>query len=127
MLNSSVANDKTARLQTQYNDDRTMLNEQALAEATNARKAVENTRLELQSQLAATADPSAAASNAIAQSKILTSSNSYQPLGDLFGNMGDALNNYAGAATGYRGLLGVRAPSLTMPASGCAGASRTVG
>jgi hypothetical protein len=88
---------------------------------------VKNTRLDLQNQLTATADPSAAASNAIAQSKILTASNSYQPMGDLFGNMGDSLNNYAGPATGYRGLLGVRSPSLTMPASGYAGASRTVG
>ena len=69
MLNSSVANEKTAKLQTQHNNDRTMLADQAIAEATNARKAVENTRLDLQNQLTATADPSAAASNAIAQSK----------------------------------------------------------
>src|SRR6266481_8239520 len=43
MLNSSVANEKTAKLQTQYNNDRTMLADQALAESNNARKSVENT------------------------------------------------------------------------------------
>jgi len=88
---------------------------------------VENTRLDLQNQLTATADPSAAASNAITQSTILGESQAYVPMGNLFNNVGEDLNNYAGPATGYRGLLGVLGPSLSMPASGYAGASRTVG
>jgi hypothetical protein len=62
---------------------------------------VEKTRLDLQNQLTATADPSAAA-NALAQSKILNARDSYQPLGNLFNNLGEDLNSYAGPATGYR-------------------------
>jgi hypothetical protein len=66
MLNSTVANDKTAHLKGQYDNERIQLADQALAEATKARSAINNTKMDLQNQLTATGDTSVAASNALA-------------------------------------------------------------
>src|SRR4051812_43736189 len=45
LLNSTVANEKTAHLKGQYDNDRIQLADQALAEATKARQAINSTKM----------------------------------------------------------------------------------
>jgi hypothetical protein len=106
LLSSTVANDKTADLKKQYDTDRIQLADQGLAEATKARQAVNSTKMDLQNQLTATGDPSAAASNALAAAKVQQSASAYTPLGNMFGNVASGLNDAASAATDYRGIIG---------------------
>jgi hypothetical protein len=104
------------------------LSDQALAEATKARTAVNNTKMDLQNQLTETGDSSVAASNALAAAKVNQEATPFQPLGNMFGNVMGGLNNAASAATGYTGLIGTPRSGWTgiLPASGYKGASRTV-
>jgi hypothetical protein len=88
------------------------LSDQALAEATKARTAVNNTKMDLQNQLTATGDSSVAASNALAAAKVNQEARPFQPLGNMFGNVMGGLNNAASAATGDTGLIG--APPLRL-------------
>ena len=109
MLSSTVGNEKTAHLKKQYDMDRIQLADQALAEATKARSAVNNTKMDLQNQLIATGDSSVAASNALAAGKVNQNASAYTPLGNMLGNVTGGLND----AASYRGIISSPAYGVT--------------
>jgi hypothetical protein len=83
--------------------------DQALAEATKARTAVNNTKMDLQNQLTATGDSSVAASNALAAGKVNQNASAYTPLGNMFGNVMGGVND----AASYRGIISSPAYGVT--------------
>jgi hypothetical protein len=121
---------KTVRFRLSKSLRNLTLFDQALAEASKARSAVANTKMDLQNQLTATGDPSAAASNALAAAKVNQEASTFQPLGIMFQNTTAGLSNLGGGpAYGYGGIIGspYGGSNGILPASGYAGASRTVG
>lgn len=107
LLKSSVANQKFADLDQDYNNQRLGVADQAKTQANQQRAQVENSRSNLVNQLQATADPSAAASAAVGQAKILNTANAFSPIGTLFQNATAGLANAAGGPyNGYNGILG---------------------
>jgi hypothetical protein len=89
--NTSEAAARQAELAKQYGIAKTGQTEQGLNLANQARSNVENARTEILQQLAATADPAAAATSAMNQQDILTRTDPYTPLGELFANVTEGL------------------------------------
>src|SRR3546814_8617047 len=69
-----------------YNDNRTLLANNALSAVNDLRGRIEASRNDLYGQNRAAADPSAAASQAAAQVGFLGTPPAFSPLGQLFGN-----------------------------------------
>lgn len=94
MLRSSVAANKNANLSKQYSLQRQNVVDQGIAQATDARRDLENSRAALVTDLYATADPAAAAAAAQQRAKIATQQPSFSPLGMLFQNVSAGLADY---------------------------------
>lgn len=104
-LSGSSGADTLARLKKEQEMARARIADRALQYSTTARGDVENARAQLVSQLNASADPSAAASAAVARAGVLSAPPTFDPLGDAFGKFTANLANAAGAErAGYRGL-----------------------
>jgi hypothetical protein len=99
---TSTAADKQAELAKMYGLAKTDVTDQGGNLANQSRAQVENSRSTILNQLAATADPSAAANSAMNQQAILSQHDPYTPLGELFANITEGL-----AASGYpNGIMG---------------------
>jgi hypothetical protein len=124
LLSSTVGNEKTAHLKGQYDNERIQLADQALAEATKARSAINNTKMDLQNQLVATGDPSAAASNALAAARVNQEATPFRPLRIMIQNETAGLANLGGGPA----IAASSAPlPMVLQDSYPPGASRTVG
>lgn len=89
--NTSEAAARQAQLAKDYGLAKTAQTEQGLALSNQARGNVENARSEILAQLNATADPASAASSAVRQNEILSRTDPYTPLGELFANVTEGL------------------------------------
>lgn len=99
-LNSGAGARQLGDLQEKYNTQRTAVADNALAAANEARAKVEAAKSDLYAQNRSAADPSTAATQAIAQSGLLASPTAYSPLGMVFA---DVINNLATATALNKG------------------------
>ena len=122
-LDSSAANEKSAELVEEGNQERINAANEALNQENALRNQVENTRGNVVAELNATGDAEAASNSALRASQNLNQPAGFSPLGNLFMNF---LSTVAGigsrAGNGYSGFVG--SPSLFGPSSG---SSRVVG
>lgn len=104
-LSSSAGAGKLGELTRAYNDNRTMLANNALSAVNDLRGRIEESRNNLYSQNRSAADPSAAASQAAAQAGYLGAPPTFSPLGQLFGNFTNmAMTGLAAERAGYPGF-----------------------
>jgi hypothetical protein len=106
---SSEGNRRFGDLQGQFDLNRQGIVDQSLASAADARRAVEDARAGLVSDLYATADPAAANSAALSRAAYLSTPQAPSALGQLFANTLDGLNTYQAYrndADAYRSALG---------------------
>ena len=104
-LNSSAGARKIGDLTEAYSKNRTQIADQALSSANGLRGDVESARSDLYSQNSAAADPSAAASSALARASVLDRPPTYNPLGDIFADLiNTAATGVAAEKQGYRGF-----------------------
>jgi hypothetical protein len=104
-LNSSAGAKSFGDLTEAYSQNRTQIADQALAAANALRGDVESARSDLYSQNTASADPSAAASSALARVSVLDRPPAYNPLGDIFASFLDtAATAVSAEKAGYRGF-----------------------
>lgn len=100
-LNSSVRGQKMSELQRLYDTQSKSIADQALAEATQARNAVQDARGGLISTLNATGDAEGAANSALARSAALSQPAAYSPLGQLFTDFTSGLGSQAAAERSF--------------------------
>lgn len=104
-LNTSAGARSMGDLAELYQKNRTLIGDRSIAAGNSARSDVENARNDLYAQNRAAADPSAAASSAVARAGTLQSAPSYNPLGAVFA---DFINNVgtglAAERNGYKGF-----------------------
>lgn len=104
-LSSSAGAGKLGDLTRAYSDNRTLLANNALSAVNDLRGRIESTRNDLYSQNRASADPSAAASQAATQVGFLGAPPSFSPLGDIFGNLVSTVSTgLAAERAGYPGF-----------------------
>src|SRR3546814_8372533 len=104
-LSSSAGAGKLGDLTRAYNDNRTLLANNALSAVNDLRGRIEASRNDLYGQNRAAADPSAAASQAAAQVGFLGTPPAFSPLGQLFGNFTNmATTGLAAERAGYPGF-----------------------
>ena len=104
-LSGSAGADTLARLKKEQEMARARVGDRALQFSQGARGDVENARSQLVAQLNASADPSAAASQAVNRAQLLSAPPVFDPLGDAFAKFTGSLANVAAAEkSGYRGL-----------------------
>jgi len=95
LLRSQEAIDQIARLNERFAFQKANILADADSHAQEQRADVENNRQKLLNQLDASADPDAAANNALTQSNFLrTSKPEFSPLGSMFGDMMSVASNY---------------------------------
>lgn len=92
-LNSSLRGDRFARLQQDYDRAAQDVAARARQTADQRRGDVEASRSNLTAQLRASADPSAASQNALAQAGILSTLPTFEPLGDFFSGAASGIAN----------------------------------
>lgn len=106
LLNSSTAADKQRKLleeKSRYQTD--VINRgQQYAQTNQANN--EDVRNRLISQLTATNDPNAALANATRAADLASRPPPFDPVGNFVFQAGQGINQYAGPATGYRGIVG---------------------
>lgn len=105
LLNSSTAADRIRRLEEEKARFGTDVTSRGQEYARRGQADVEDSRSRLISQLTATNDPAAAISSAQREAQRLTQPPSFDPVGNFIFNAAQGLNQYAGPATGYRGLV----------------------
>lgn len=104
-FSGSAGAGKIGDLTRAYGDNRALLANNALSAVNDLRGRIESTRNDLYGQNRASADPSAAASQAAAQVGYLGAPPSYSPLGDLFGNLVSTVSTgLAAERAGYPGF-----------------------
>ena len=102
---STIAGERQAELQRQYDLNRAAVQDEALAQEKQARSSVSNERSSLVSQLNASADPSAAAAASAAAAQNLSLRPTFSPLGQLFTNVASALAASQPSSSANGGLL----------------------
>lgn len=112
---SSEAARNTGELQRQYNLGRSTIAGEALNQANNSRRDVEQNRADLVSQLNSTADAGAAASNALNRANVLTSQQGFSPIGNLFQATTGLLGNAAVAGYYDKNAPGLKAYGMPQP------------
>lgn len=95
LTDSSEKARNVGELQRQYNQNKALVASQGMDYANQARQQVEQNRAELISQLQMTADPAAAANNAVNRAAILAQNQPYSPLGQIFTNTTGLLGSTA--------------------------------
>lgn len=111
ILNSTEAANQERKLSAQNDAYKTDVINKGLSVAQQSQGDIESTRNQLIQQLTATEDPAAAAANAGRAADLASRPPAFDPVGNFAFNTGTNLNNYAGAATGYKGLAAAQ-PAL---------------
>lgn len=122
-LNTSAGARRLGDLQELYAKNTAMLGDRAIGAANRARGDIESARSDLYAQNRAAADPSAAASSAVARSGTLTAPPVYDALGPVFASfINDIGTGLRAERAGYRGL----GTGLFNQASRGAGSSKVI-
>lgn len=126
LLDSSARSAKEGELQRLYDTNAQQIADQAQANSTKARNAVESARSDLISTLNATGDVGAAINSANARATALSQPEAYSPLGQLFGAFTSGLgtqaaleraNYLSGGQTSPAYQTGLFAPSKSVQVS----------
>jgi len=124
-LDSTIANERQAKLEADYAREKAGIMSLADAEAQSAREAVENERTGLVNQLNANADPEAAAAQALSRGNTLaTRAPKPSTLGQLFGDAAAGVGTYV---TANRNAQLVGAINRLAPPAPTTNRSRVVG
>ncbi|WP_156428674.1 hypothetical protein [Magnetospirillum sp. XM-1] len=108
---STIAGERQAALQKEYDINRGALVDEALNQEKQARSAVSNERSSLVSQLNASADPAAASAASAAAANNLSLRPTFSPIGQMFTNIAASLAASQPTATDGTGILGQIAKS----------------